>query len=305
MRKLLILLLLLTINLYGQQENNDIIVKVYIVSPCDSVPKLDLDTFFQRTTPVDSLNFYSADNNGETILPSPGKYSLYGYDLRVLFEIDINEPGVYEYKRYVPRISWVKMVSDAPPEYYNCDKLCEGYVEDFYENGNPKIRGNFKNGYPKDSLVEFYPNGKVKDRTIYKGKSYTSFDYDSLGNLEKKFWAASQSYKNNYFKHTWYYSNGIVKFNASERNRLTKVDCFYPDGTQSVKQRKKYRIEYYENGNIKSIHKWKKRRDYSNYFDFVIITKLFDENGKLLKTEENRESVGYLPQPEIAYTELN
>ena len=51
---------------------------------------------------------------------------------------------------------------DTPPVYVKCDIEINGYQEDYYDNGVLKMRGNFKNGRAKDSLVTFYPNGNLE-----------------------------------------------------------------------------------------------------------------------------------------------
>lgn len=309
MKKFLTLILFSFINLYGQDENNDIIVKVFIISPCYP-PELDSGAYLVKLEPAETdtlgIKNYYDNESGIIRLPSPGKYNLFcGEHIEPLFEIEINKPGVYEYRRYVSKISALQYVSDTGLIYKNCGEICEGYVEDLYENGNVRIRGNFINGKPKDSLVEFYHNGKVKDRSIYKN-GYTQFYYDSIGNLEHKYWSNSRYLrKASHSIFVDYYPNGVIKFNASDKKRLVKIDCFYPDATQSVKQRKRYRIEYYENGNIKSIYKWKKRRDEFGDREFAITIQFFNEKGEWQKTEEQAEKIWRdFPQPRIAYTEI-
>ena len=64
-------------------------------------------------------------------------------------------------------------------------ELAEGYQEDFYPNGNVRIRGNFSEGNPKDSLVLFYSNGAVKTRSHFPLKELIIENYDSLNHLIK------------------------------------------------------------------------------------------------------------------------
>lgn len=302
MKKLFILLLLSAINLYGQQqsENKEIIVRLFIISPCYP-PELDSGAYLVKFEPVntdasDTKSYYEAEN-GIISVPSPGKYSLFcGEEIEPLFEIEINNPGVYEYKRYVSKISALQYGSDTGLIYKDCGKICEGYVEDFYENGNLRIRGNFSNGKPKDSLVKFYHNGKVQEKTIIKDKEKTIFTYDSIGNLIIR----SRSSKHDRdSKFTMYYPNGRIRYDRSNSNNIVKKDTYYPDGTRKVKQRKKYKVEYYKNGSIKSIIKWTKRKDFEGY-KFTINSTFFKETGELEKTEED---IDYGPhrQPPFAY----
>lgn len=302
MKKLFILLLLSVINLYGQSqsENKEIIVKLFIISPCYP-PELDSGAYLVKHKPAytDSLNtknYYEAEN-GIISVPVPGKYSLFcSEEMEPLFEIEINNPGVYEYKRYVSKISALQYISGIGLIYKDCGEICEGYVEDFYENGNLRIRGNFSNGSPKDSLVEFYHNGKVHNKTIIKKKKKTIFTYDSIGNLVIRSWSSELHGDS---KFTMYYPNGRIRYDRSDSNNIVKKDTYYPDGARKVKQRKKYKVQYYKNGNIKSIIKWTKRKDFEGY-KFTINSTFFKETGELEKTEED---IDYGPhrQPPFAY----
>lgn len=69
--------------------------------------------------------------------------------------------------------------------FQNCDGLLNGIHQDFYETGNPHIRGNFHDGRPKDSLVIFYYNGHIKRSNYYLRNHHLIQEYDSLGNLLK------------------------------------------------------------------------------------------------------------------------
>jgi hypothetical protein len=51
--------------------------------------------------------------------------------------------------------------------YLNCEKVCDGMETDFYENGNKRIEGNFKNGKPVE-LKEFKENGKLFSQSFYE-----------------------------------------------------------------------------------------------------------------------------------------
>lgn len=51
--------------------------------------------------------------------------------------------------------------------YLNCEKVCNGKETDFYENGNKRIEGKFKNGKPIE-LKEYRENGKLFSHSFYE-----------------------------------------------------------------------------------------------------------------------------------------
>ena len=64
-----------------------------------------------------------------------------------------------------------------------CNTPANGYIEDFYSNGNLRIKGTFKVGYP-ESILSFYNiNGVLvrkdffKNGKIYKSKHFNKKDY--------------------------------------------------------------------------------------------------------------------------------
>lgn len=45
--------------------------------------------------------------------------------------------------------------------YFNCDKLCEGKIVDYYNNGEMRLEGVFKNGSPIGKLIFYKKDGSV------------------------------------------------------------------------------------------------------------------------------------------------
>ncbi len=71
--------------------------------------------------------------------------------------------------------------------YYNCEKLCEGYQADFFPNGNLRLDGIFKDGKPT-VITEYRENGIRQTKNYYK----TGFSnilkveyFDENGKLEE------------------------------------------------------------------------------------------------------------------------
>jgi hypothetical protein len=44
-------------------------------------------------------------------------------------------------------------------KYYYCDELCNGHYIDYYKNGNLRLKGNFRDGFPVGKLYYFDKNG--------------------------------------------------------------------------------------------------------------------------------------------------
>jgi hypothetical protein len=60
--------------------------------------------------------------------------------------------------------------------------------EEYYENGNVKLKAQYKNGILQGDYLEYHPNGKIRIKGEYlRGEKYNYFDYyDSLGNKIKE-----------------------------------------------------------------------------------------------------------------------
>ncbi|MFI2741611.1 toxin-antitoxin system YwqK family antitoxin [Zhouia sp. PK063] len=77
--------------------------------------------------------------------------------------------------------------------YLNCAKVCDGKETDFYENGNKRTEGTYKNGKPIE-IKEYRKNGTLRAQYFYENLTldYNRVDYyDENGDLEEY-----QIYKN-------------------------------------------------------------------------------------------------------------
>lgn len=45
--------------------------------------------------------------------------------------------------------------------YFNCDKLCDGKIVDYYNNGGKRLKGVFKDGSPIGKLIYYKKDGSV------------------------------------------------------------------------------------------------------------------------------------------------
>jgi antitoxin component YwqK of YwqJK toxin-antitoxin module len=245
---------------------------------------------------IDSSGYFltdekgSAYNNldGSVILPRPGKYKIVMWsEPGTKFpEIEITDQELFTYTYHEPKIVVRSYGMHPITVYETCDKPIEGYQEDFYPNGHFRIRGNFQNGRPKDSIVTFYSNGAVERRLTYFPKNILTQEYDSLNNLTKVSRNKRSYYLTDYVS-IEYYRDGKVKLKESRLKRLVTVEEYYSSGQLKTLQTKKYRKEYYQNGKLSVEYKSKRKRvkeikgEYR--FEFKIFKTAYDFVGN--KTE--------------------
>lgn len=79
------------------------------------------------------------------------------------------------------------IVSDHLPTTFYCDnKLCNGSVISYYENGQVKAKGKFRKGRPK-RVKEYFDNGCLKSEQIYLGgRLHVSVSYTSEGSIYRR-----------------------------------------------------------------------------------------------------------------------
>ncbi len=301
MSKLLILFLLLTFHFCrGQQVR----FQIKRVNQCDEVGKIDSSYYF-LTDDKDSI--YN-NESGTVLLPRTGKYNIhYWSDPETDFPtIIIKEEGPFIYTHPEPKIVIRSYGMHAHYIYETCGKAIEGFQEDYYANGNARIRGTFVNGNPKDSLVTFYFNGVTKRRLTYLPKEIFIEEFDSKSNLVKVSHNSNKSYYLTDYKTTEYYPTGQVRLKESNLNRLVTIEEFYPDGKIRIIQTKKSRIEYYENGNKKIDYTWKRKKHKQaprkHRFDYTVTKKMFDETGMLLEVQNYDYWGLYQPQPKLEFS---
>lgn len=299
MRKLFIILILAFHFCKGQQVR----FQIKRISPCDSVGKIDSSSYFLS----DNLDSNYQSESGTVILPNIGVYKVHFWTYRNLPfpQINIQDTGLLVYLFYQPKIVLRSYGMHPRFVYENCGKLINGYDEDYYSNGNIRIRGNFQEGNPKDSLVEFYTNGITKKRFTYLPKEIFIEEYDSLSNLKKVSHNSKKSYYLTDYTTTEYYSNGKVRLRESSIDRLVKIKEYYPNGQLKLTQTKNGRIEYHENGKKEIVYTWKRKKqkvipgEYN--FDYTITKKIYDKAGIQIEVQIYNYWGLYQPQPRLEF----
>ena len=164
------------------------------------------------------------------------------------------------------------------------------------------MRGNFKNGNPKDSLVTFYPNGNLKKQLAHMPRIVILKEFDSLGNLasltntENKGFMVYREYTEKTF-----FPNGAVASEESSVKHVVRRLEFYPSGQIKLKQTKSYRIEYYANGLKSEEYKWKFKSDrVGEMGDFTVYRTTYDQNKQVLQSAVYEDWGYYTPQPHIS-----
>jgi hypothetical protein len=136
--------------------------------------------------------------------------------------------------------------------YYFCDSIANGYLEDYYYNGQVRIKGKFKNGQPIDTVFSYFRTEELKELEIPGvDRKIRTLTYYKNGFLKKDYNQIDGEFIE-------YYESGQIKeISKGEYNFKTK--------------------SYFQNGQVKISDKFNK-------------TKIFNLNGKLREIYHTKES---------------
>ncbi len=283
------------------------------ITPCNSSPTVDsFDYYLTDNLSNTSYSLPYGKETGTLILPRPGKYTIHTYDIdpETTKEIEIPDTGLFIYKIIEPKIVLRTYNVLHPPSLYEiCGHIIEGYAEDFYPNGNLRIRGNFSKGKPKDSLVLFYSNGALKTRVRFPLNELIIENYDSLNHLLRI--RTGNNYnpyftpgKDVHYQITDYFTTGKIKRTESKEGYIIIFKEYYSNGVLKIEQTKNFSKEYYENGRRKTVCVWERKKDTTtDSYNFIITRVVFNKSGGILEKQvfEQWESDNnlYEYQPEI------
>lgn len=219
----------------------------------------------QTTKEVDTLVVFGVQNQNNNIiaikkssdiveLPDTGRYELSIIMSGASYGIYADKYGSLLDTFYTPlvfeNIERGSSLSARRYYYYNNeDIVCDSFITDFYYNGNIRLTGRFTNGYPIDTIKQYYENGTLKHLDYYYHKKIIQinqpFPYREYYHWEKHFdregrlvWESD----NKTGKTIRYYPNGNRKF----------IEFDYANRFE----------EYYENGNLKYISNNKSKKEY-------------------------------------------
>lgn len=271
------------------------------INPCNTESQPEREQYYLSDSIYCDVVYDNLDSEIIT-LPKTGKY----------YVTRISEPEVEPYQVELDEGLTVETVKDPrimeryinviEPyyEYQVCGNAANGYHEDFYNDGKLKIRGTFKQGFVKDSIAIYYPNGQLEIKTEYKRDGVHTVSYDTCGIKLNYYWSEKGSYmiyrSRRFIK---YYTDGSIKSNISDINNIVKIKQYYPDGKLQVMQNKKSRQEYYKSGVLKKKYIWKSKVD-NGEFIINIKVKEYDEDGICIGEYIDEDYSNY-PQPTFAF----
>ena len=178
-----IALLFVSWTYFAQGQN--IRLNVITFNPCDSTFDNELLIHLVKG----DKKFEIADTLGTIYLTEPGAYKLKfffpgiyrttdsvklvtihaGQNYDTLTRSTIMDGAIVACILPLPKPSW---------NYQCCDKPCEGYNVDYFDNGRKKVEGTFKMGIPIGQLIFYNPDGTKKE--------IHHFDKAGKGRLKKK-----------------------------------------------------------------------------------------------------------------------
>lgn len=188
MKKLLTFIFLLGFLLTDAQ----IEVQYYFENQCQSLISQDSISFELQNLETEE-SYYS--KNSKVIIPSSGKYELSvtinngKYQRSYEEKMEFKDSQKVVHTLIIPKILFEidNNTETNYSKYFKCDKICNGYEVDYFENGNKRLEGNFVNG---DAIweTEFERDGSFIKYYYNKSNQYTKWEYfDQNGSLIKYF----------------------------------------------------------------------------------------------------------------------
>lgn len=194
-------------------------------------------------------NVYNLENFSSkgVLLPKVGKYFL---------NIDFDEePQVINIKTkgetidtlYAKRVELAIYVSNPPhSEFFDCDSLANGKLQDYYYNGKIRLSGAFKNGQPIDTLKKYYDTGEIKEIYIPHKRKRQQLNFFRNGKIRLDY-----NYSKKYLKD--YYETGELKKTETWKRRYQhKKQEYYKSGKIKLIEDNKSQVRYFSNGTIKN-----------------------------------------------------
>lgn len=193
MRIIIFIVFISSIKLFSQEIN----YQLYLKNSCnDSIKKADFYTLEKDNIEYNISNFDSSIIK----VPLRGKYKLtiletdeiytteitleHTSDTLTLPSIELHIfPHPPSFRKDISRSELKKIRLKYRPIYKSCGLPINGKKIDYFSNGNVRLLGNFKNGYPIGEIREYYQNGEIKEIINYdnEGLIIKSIKYDEKG----------------------------------------------------------------------------------------------------------------------------
>jgi len=139
--------------------------KLYYKNPCNSQIEFTMNYLLEK----DGIKFHP-NFDGFVELNTNGKYNLVHEKEIIPIVIDKNENS---YTITLSDKQELIVTHDKHGYVFrNCESKLNGNIIDYFENGEIRMIGSFKNGMAIGYLTEFYPNGELKEIRLFDKKGF-------------------------------------------------------------------------------------------------------------------------------------
>ena len=156
-------IILITLNSFGQEIKYNLMIK----DPCSNEVEYGILYQLEKS----GKTYIISDTIGTINLSQPGTYkleaSLYGIQKDVEIKNGTNIDTLFTKKI----IECLEPVSH--PNFIGfccCDEKCDGFQQDYYNNGVLRLEGNFKKGLAIGKVIKYYSNGSIQEIRTYNNK---------------------------------------------------------------------------------------------------------------------------------------
>jgi antitoxin component YwqK of YwqJK toxin-antitoxin module len=256
-----ILFFILTQTIFGQT-----IYEPFFINQCTK--KLEKGVIWYL---ADSTKTYGMENleSKPVELSKAGPYKLYVNFDNPPIAVEITSNKTNRDTIFLKNLDLDIYVSNPPhSEYFDCGKLANGEVLDFYSNGNLRTKGTFKEGQPIDTLFEYHRNSKLSELFI-PSKKWKRITYFDNGNLKSVYDTKKRLEKE-------YYQNGQLKKEEFWNKRHIKSTEFDKNGNVIKTVSKKEQKKFNKNGIVTE----KITRKEILVFDRIFAKNKYDRNNK-------------------------
>ena len=154
-----VVLFLLSSISYGQEITLELYGRCFSTN---SIIEIDFYTLRKDSLKIQVFPF----DSGLVVLPEMGTYtastSYTNHNEEVT--VTVKNKGLNRDTITVNSIQEMLLICDTceiEPYWYCCGEKCDGYLIDYYSNGNKRIEGLFKNGKAVGVLKSFLPTGMI------------------------------------------------------------------------------------------------------------------------------------------------
>lgn len=193
----------------------------------------------------DEMKFVSYRKDS-IVLDTLGEYIL---DIdNVYLDVNIQSYGVINDTFNIPKLVFKYIHSDKTySEFTYCEETANGQIIDYFYNGNIRVKGNFENGMPADTMWVYYRTGELHSVFVKNDDNeYVKTVYYKSGKVKKLY-----SFKDNWENE--FYLSGDLK---SKLKLITNNSFLYLENYENgqIKERKTKNklLQFYENGNLKT-----------------------------------------------------